>query len=161
MDYIGDSLKSELKILYRVLDDIDIPANSFERSRNQYNAELLLNEISKISFDNTEKKIGLIDEDIYSEGYKYIFGEAENPGINIIVSTRRLNPEYYGQKYNQDVFFERVLKEILHELGHTYGLSHCPDRNCTMYFSNTLADTDYKKASYCERCQKLLKIYCS
>ncbi|MEA2005134.1 MAG: hypothetical protein U9O50_02570 [Acidobacteriota bacterium] len=46
--------------------------------------------------------------------------------------------------------------EAVHELGHTYGLSHCPDAKCVMHFSNSLLDTDKKSASFCTHCHKLL-----
>ncbi len=50
----------------------------------------------------------------------------------------------------------RALKEAVHELGHTYYLSHCADAKCVMYFSNSLADTDIKGAGFCKRCQQRL-----
>lgn len=159
LKFIGESLRKVYNIPYRLLDSIDAPVKSFNRKRGQYNAEIILREIGMLSFENVNKIISITNKDIYSQDYSYIFGEAEAPGKILITSTKRLNPEFYGQKYNRDVFYDRVLKEVLHEIGHNYNLSHCPDRNCTMFFSNTLADTDYKKTSYCERCKNLLEIY--
>jgi archaemetzincin len=49
------------------------------------------------------------------------------------------------------------VKEAVHELGHTLGMEHCPDRSCVMYFSNSLADTDRKGEAYCSRCAARLK----
>lgn len=157
--FIGENLRMVFNIPYRLLDSIDTPLKSFSQKRGQCNAEIILREIGMLSFENINKIISIIDKDIYSQDYSYIFGEAEAPGKISIISTKRLNPEFYGQKYNRDVFYDRVLKEVLHEIGHNYNLSHCPDRNCTMFFSNTLADTDYKKTSYCEKCMRLLEIY--
>lgn len=159
LKFIGESLRKVFITPYRLLDSIDTPIKSFNRKRRQYNAEIILREIGMLSFENINKVISITDQDIYSQDYSYIFGEAEAPGNISIISTKRLNPEFYGQKFNRDVFYDRVLKEVLHEIGHNYNLSHCPDRNCTMFFSNTLADTDYKKTSYCKRCHNLLEIY--
>jgi len=44
----------------------------------------------------------------------------------------------------------------VHELGHTYGLGHCPDTHCVMHFSNSLRDTDIKSATFCPACQELI-----
>lgn len=49
-------------------------------------------------------------------------------------------------------FRARLIKEAVHELGHTLGLEHCADPCCVMHFSNRLADTDLKGDAYCTRC---------
>jgi archaemetzincin len=48
------------------------------------------------------------------------------------------------------------MKEAVHELGHTYGLSHCRDIHCVMCFSNTLGDTDRKGVRFCAACEPKL-----
>jgi archaemetzincin len=53
------------------------------------------------------------------------------------------------------LFDARVLKEAVHEYGHTLGLGHCVDPGCVMHFSNTLADTDRKGDWFCPRCAKV------
>nr|WP_243666411.1 matrixin family metalloprotease [Vulcanisaeta sp. JCM 16159] len=50
-----------------------------------------------------------------------------------------------------------MLKEVLHELGHSFGLDHCADPRCVMYFSNTIEDTDRKGPGYCQRCMARLR----
>ncbi|MBI5166254.1 MAG: hypothetical protein HY998_00750 [candidate division NC10 bacterium] len=39
----------------------------------------------------------------------------------------------------------------------TYGLDHCRDFRCVMFFSNSLLDTDRKGPGFCPRCQKIRK----
>jgi archaemetzincin len=41
----------------------------------------------------------------------------------------------------------------VHELGHVFGLEHCPDPECVMHFSNSLLDTDRKSTSFCSQCR--------
>jgi len=44
----------------------------------------------------------------------------------------------------------RAATEAIHELGHTYGLSHCSDPTCVMWFSNTLSESDRKGTRFCQ-----------
>lgn len=45
----------------------------------------------------------------------------------------------------------RAETEAVHELGHTYGLSHYDDPTCVMWFSNTLSESDRKGPNFCAR----------
>ena len=74
-----------------------------------------------------------------------------------IVSLYRLRQERYGLPQDKGLFGDRAIKEAVHELGHTYYLSHCGDIKCVMHFSNSLADTDIKEAGLCQKCQQRLK----
>jgi archaemetzincin len=73
------------------------------------------------------------------------------------VALPRLRPSFYGLPEDVDLFRQRALKEAVHELGHTWGLSHCSNVDCVMHFSNTLSETDAKAATFCERCERLLR----
>ena len=48
-----------------------------------------------------------------------------------------------------DHFRRRAATEAIHELGHTYGLGHCDNPRCVMWFSNTLSETDRKGTEFC------------
>ena len=69
-----------------------------------------------------------------------------------MISLARLRPEFYGSPPDDTLFLQRAVKEAVHELGHTYGLGHCRDPRCVMFFSNTLHDTDVKGPGFCAAC---------
>lgn len=58
---------------------------------------------------------------------------------------------------DEETFHRRAVKEAVHELGHTWGLSHCPHPRCVMRFSNSLEDTDRKETEWCGSCGRKLE----
>lgn len=130
---------------------------AYEPKRKQYLASLLLSSLRSFSIEPGDRCLGIVDVDLYSPGLNFIFGEANISSGVAIVSLYRLRQEHYGLPQDEELFQDRAIKEAVHELGHTYYLSHCRDTKCVMHFSNSLADTDIKEAGLCEKCQQKLK----
>ena len=126
-------------------------AQAYNLERNQYFSSKLLASLEKSGGD--ERVVGIADVDLYVPRLNFVFGEADIASGTAIVSLCRLRQEYYGVAPDEALFLERVTKEIVHELGHTFGLGHCPNSKCVMHFSNSLADTDLKGASFCSSCR--------
>ncbi|WP_258084690.1 archaemetzincin family Zn-dependent metalloprotease [Thermococcus thermotolerans] len=101
--------------------------------------------------------LGITRLDLYEEGLNFIFGLAHTGLRTAIVSTFRLRPEFYGEEPNEELYIERAVKESMHELGHVFGLPHCPNKRCVMHFSNSIIDTDIKDALYCPTCLKRIE----
>ena len=70
------------------------------------------------------------------------------------MSLHRLRSEYYGEESDANTLFQRTLKECVHELGHAFGLRHCYNARCAMYYSNSIFETDNKMSHFCEACDK-------
>ena len=138
-----------------------IPEENFEVAYNPLRGQFLGREflpiLAKIGGElGARAVLGVTNLDLYEEGLNFIFGLA-HPGLRAaVVSTFRLRPEFYGESPDPDLLVERVIKEAMHELGHVFGLSHCPDRRCVMHFSNSIVDTDIKGALYCPSCEAKL-----
>ena len=126
-------------------------AQAYNPQRKQYFSSKLLASLKKSERD--EKVVCIADVDLYVPRLNFVFGEADISAGTAIVSLYRLSQEYYGLAPNEALFLERATKEIVHELGHTFGLGHCPNSRCVMHFSNSLADTDLKGASFCSSCR--------
>jgi len=73
-----------------------------------------------------------------------------------VISTARLKDEFYGLPPREDLLRERLVKEAAHELGHTFGLRHCPDWRCVMSSSHGIERVDVKGAEFCKSCKKPL-----
>jgi archaemetzincin len=135
----------------------DLQTDSYDPARNQYHSTKILRSISKlINKSEIDKILGVTREDLYVPSLNFVFGEAECPGNVAVISIHRLDPNFYGQEDGL-LLFQRTVKEAVHELGHTFGLTHCSDPNCVMFFSNRIYDTDRKNETFCDRCRKLVR----
>jgi archaemetzincin len=129
---------------------------AYNPERRQYHSSVILGKLSQINPEGCERTLGIVDVDLYVPDLNFVFGEADVVTRMAVIATKRLRPEYYALAQDERLFLERTLKESVHELGHTYGLGHCPDKKCVMHFSNSLADTDLKSCSFCDNCRRSL-----
>jgi len=126
-------------------------SQAYNPERKQYFSSKLLAYLKKS--EREERVVGIADVDLYIPRLNFVFGEADMVSGTAVVSLCRLRQEYYGLAPDEALFLERATKEIVHELGHTFGLGHCPNNKCVMHFSNSLADTDLKAAGFCSSCR--------
>ena len=120
--------------------------------RKQYDAAGI---ISGFEENNISGRTILITSvDLYIPIFTFIFGLAKLNGETGIVSSHRLLNEFYGLPPDQELLKERLIKEIIHELGHLLDLRHCSNYKCVMASSHTVDDIDIKGKNYCGRCLK-------
>ncbi|MDH5816652.1 MAG: archaemetzincin family Zn-dependent metalloprotease [Candidatus Nezhaarchaeota archaeon] len=138
----------------------ELPTHALNKSRGQYNSSIVLDELLRLYnrgfFGNYQRVVGLADVDAYVLGLNFVFGEALLGGPVAAVYLARLRSEFYGGLHDRELLVERTCKEVVHELGHTFGLRHCPNPRCVMHFSNTILDVDFKEVLFCLRCQSTL-----
>ncbi|MBL8150908.1 MAG: archaemetzincin family Zn-dependent metalloprotease [Blastocatellia bacterium] len=156
-NYLLDSLKTELENFFDMKitlkkDPQDL-SHYFNPQRQQYNATKLLAHFKK-SYSKHPKILLITNQDIYSQGLTYVFGQAEVDGKIAIISTARLQSTH---------LLERALKEAIHEIGHLLSLEHCMNRFCVMQLSKNTQNVDRKPARFCANCSQILaeKLYLS
>jgi archaemetzincin len=126
--------------------------NAFDSARGQYNSTLMLAGLSGPKGAGSPKQIGIVDVDLFIPVLTFVFGEAELDGHSAIVSTHRLSNQYYGLRRSHDLLLSRLEKELIHELGHTFGMYHCRQFECVMRSSTYVEEIDMKKALPCPQC---------
>ncbi|MEA2065897.1 MAG: archaemetzincin family Zn-dependent metalloprotease [Thermotogota bacterium] len=157
LDDLTKKLEATFSCRTKIYTTIPLPQKAYNPGRNQYYSSHLLQVLHRhLTPSKHEKVLAIVNVDLYVPQLNFVFGEAELGGHFAIISLSRLHQSFYGLAENKKLFLERTLKEAVHELGHTYGLRHCPDAKCVMHFSNSLQDTDKKSSSFCRHCQKLL-----
>lgn len=123
--------------------------------RGQYDAWKIIQHYRE-AFGDDAHVLLITDKDLYAAGLNFVFGLAWR-GIAII-SSHRLNQDFYGYPPDRKLFLERIIKEAVHEVGHLHGLTHCGDKTCVMAFSNSILDTDIKSWRLCKRCLAKLRL---
>ena len=124
----------------------------FSVERKQYFSTQIIAEAIKLTDEFIGKIIMLTDVDIFVPALTFVFGEAQLNGKHSILSVCRLHEEFYSGISNENLLLERTIKEILHELGHNYGLRHCADWDCVMHASNGIEEVDIKGNTFCSKC---------
>jgi len=160
---IGD-LAEALRAVFRVEVRVRAPwfdaEDVYEPSRGQYASTallaLLLKAPRQIEPDG-EKLLGVTSVDLFIPVLTFVFGEAQLDGRAAVVSTHRLRSELYGLEPDGARLRERLIKESIHELGHTYGLVHCHDPECVMRSSTYVEEIDLKSAEFCDTCRRILE----
>jgi len=133
-----------------------LPANAYNRRREQYRAETFLEGLAGRretgALGTGSILLGVTGLDLFVPKLNFVFGLAEPARGVAVISLCRLRPEFYGAAADEAALAERAIKEAVHELGHVSGLPHCRNPECIMHFSNSIADTDSKGPGFCERC---------
>lgn len=150
------------KVANVVRQEFQVPVNTreghidlsefYDPGRRQYDGNKLLKIMDSMADDTSLKIIGLFDVDLFIPILTYIYGQAFLNGRSGIVSLYRLRNERYGLKRDDKLLLDRLNKEVIHELGHTFGLKHCYLPECVMRSSTYVEDIDQKKISLCHQC---------
>jgi archaemetzincin len=120
--------------------------------RRQYHSSEILARMQKHVSPQCWRLLGITGLDLYIPILTFVFGEAQMGGRCALVSTHRLRQEFYGLPHDPELLRERLLKEAVHELGHTMELTHCDDYDCVMASSHSVEWIDQKTPHLCPIC---------
>ncbi len=132
-----------------VKEEIDLPPSSFYEPRRRYRADTIINILGRNTIPH-HVTIGLTNYDISTTNGKIedwgIMGLGFRPGNACVVSTFRLNRQTLDSQF---------YKVCVHELGHTSGLDHCPQKTCFMRDAEGGNPTD-EEFEFCQKCKSYL-----
>jgi archaemetzincin len=152
IEHLAQSLARELHHDCEVLPaDFDL-SSSFNATRGQHHSTEILARLATHITPDTFRLLGLTSVDLYIPILTFVFGEAQLNGVVAVASTHRLRQELYGLPGDEQLLRARLLKEAVHELGHTFGLTHCDNSECAMAPSHAVEWIDLKTPHYCPKC---------
>jgi archaemetzincin len=149
---IPRSLHVSCEVLPVTLD----PGPAFHAERQQYHSSEILQRMQSLVSPQRWRLLGVAGVDLYIPILKYVLGEAQLGGPCSLVSSYRLRQEFYGMERDDDLLSQRLLKESIHELGHTLDLRHCQDYRCAMASAHAVEWVDLRGSTLCDACESVV-----
>jgi archaemetzincin len=150
---LAEGLAREFLIPCEILTPVGEPSFAYNVTRNQHSSTEILASLAQRDTPDTWRLLGVTSLDLYIPILTFVFGEAQLGGKAAVISSHRLRDEFYGLPPNVLALRERLLKEAVHELGHTLTLSHCEDYQCVMSKSHGIEWVDLKSSRFCDSCR--------
>lgn len=146
---LADALKEAYPSVSIQKESLVLPKEHYNRERKRYSGTGLLKDLSKLRKGNVV--LGLTDEIIFkanelSPTYG-IFGVSPVGAYVAVISSIRPS----GKQHSND----HLVKLMMHELGHSFGLNHCSNQHCFMVdaeHGNKFSQTP----SFCNECKAFL-----
>jgi archaemetzincin len=145
----GEALKETLEVPARAGPALDRPQYAFNKDRGQYHATSIIRRLSTLRSKDAPV-VGILDVDLFLPDAAYVIGDADRDAGAAVFSLARLASQ------DPEVLRRRARVETVHAAGHLFGLSHCSDFRCAMFFSRDAADCDRKGPGPCTSCRNAL-----
>ncbi len=153
---VAQALTTFYDISVTIAPGVALPQRAYYRPRGRYRAEILLDVLAEIAPPNTERVLGLTSTDISTSKPPHedwgILGLASVGGQACVLSSFRCQRRAKSPKHAA----ERLAKTAVHELGHTFGLEHCPNRGCLMEDGGGSVLTTDRETDLCAECRAKL-----
>ena len=153
LDRLAPCLEERFLATVQIERVLAIPRSTLNATRAQLFLSTLVARVRRAHPD-AGLYLALTEYDLYKTSHRFIYGDADEAQGVAAVSLHRLRSEYYGEQPDSNTLFQRTLKECVHELGHAFGLRHCYNARCAMYYSNSIFETDNKMSHFCDACDK-------
>lgn len=150
---LAPALADAFRVPCRIVDARLDPHFAFHSERQQYHSSEILHALQQHAADGAWRVLGVTSVDLYIPILTFVFGEAQMGGPCAVVSSHRLMQEFYGLPADPGILIERLVKESVHEVGHTFDLTHCDDYGCAMAPSHAVEWIDLKEVTLCANCQ--------
>ncbi|RZJ70960.1 MAG: Zn-dependent protease [Flavobacterium sp.] len=148
----AEKIRTEISKIYsdvKILPSIDFPKDSWNASKTRRRADSIIRFLERRTPGN-QLVIGLTNKDISTTKGKFkdwgVMGLGFCPGKSCVASTFRLSKTKKP---------EQLYKVAIHELGHTEGLPHCPEKSCFMRDAKGKNTKDLE-TGFCFGCKRKL-----
>ncbi len=161
MAFVKRAIEAFYRLDVRMLPPAPLPDAAWYPPRKRYRAEKLLDFLEERRPDPESRIIGITPSDISTTKGRYedwgILGLASMDGTVCVVSTFRTWNKSVGTPEEKATLARyRFAKTVVHELGHNFGLEHCPNRGCLMEDGQGTVTTSDREYTFCDACRRAL-----
>jgi archaemetzincin len=149
---VAEGVSRRLGLACLVAGDAVAPDFAYDERRGQHCSTRLLERLRGRA--EGARVLGVADVDLFMPVLTFVFGEAILGGRAAVVSLHRLRQTVYGLPDDPGLTLLRAEREALHELGHTFGLVHCPDYTCPMHATRSVEEIDLATGGLCRACRE-------
>jgi len=153
---VKEALKAFYEVEVKVLPRVALPKSAYYPKRARYRAEKLLEFLKPRMPADGFRILGLTGVDISTTKGKIedwgILGLATIDGAACVLSSFRCKRRAKNAEHARI----RLGKVAVHEIGHTFGLDHCPNRGCLMEDGGGSVLTTDREYDLCTRSRKQL-----
>ncbi len=143
-----------------ILKGMRMPVESFNETRNQYYARIILSKLERVKANNREMIIGVCEEDLYLPTKHYVLGYSDQLASTAVVSLFHFRQEFYGLPEDDTKVYPRLYKEVIHQMARLYSIRDCANPSCVHYDSMEMVDIDQKSTRLCDVClRQLQRVY--
>jgi archaemetzincin len=154
--FVMQSLSAFYQLRIERLAPAPLPRTAFYPARGRYRAERLLDFLEPRLPTNGLRIVGLTNVDISTTKVPHkdwgILGLATLDGRTAVLSSFRCHRKARDRQHGRI----RFGKVAVHEIGHTFGLPHCPTRGCLMEDGHGSVLTCDREYDLCPRCRNKL-----
>ncbi|MBI4497242.1 MAG: hypothetical protein HY689_05010 [Chloroflexi bacterium] len=134
-----------------VLPHHEPPEEAYAPHRGQFLADALLQHMNHLMPRDALKLLGILADDLTTHDTPFIFGQGQRYGRKALISLYRLgHPDL-------DRCYTRILRQAVHDLGHTFGLEHCLYPACALHPSRSVAELDASPLELCHEHHRALR----
>ena len=133
-----------------------LPQSAVDGNRKQVDALKLLDYLFERRPVHTDFVVGVTLEDLYADGWDYLYGFAQVDGRVAVYSLSRFRETESNRRWG-DAMLRRLDRVLVHEVGHIFDLPHCTHPHCVMNTVDREPALDQLSVFFCARCARRVK----
>jgi archaemetzincin len=155
--FLADSIEKFYPVEMIIAHSKEFPAHAYYKPRNRYRADSTIKWLLQVKPDSVRTIVGITNEDVSVDKGPHldygVMGLGYKPGKACVVSTFRIRKTARSNNHLR----QRLFKLVVHEMGHNFGLDHCPDETCIMADAEGQMKLDQEK-DFCMSCKQRVRI---